>query len=212
MKGQAPSNWVATIKRFVKAGFPVERCELCAEEIPANHGHLVEIATRRFLCSCESCAQSLGAGDKFRLVAPKTELLYDFHLTDSEWDAMRLPTDIVFFFLSAKDKRPVAIYPSPAGGLESALSLEAWSQLVVANPTLADMNPDVEALLVNRTEGAREYYRVSIDRCYALIGLIRTRWSGLSGGADVWDEIRRFFTSLNEADSAGDQRKSLIHG
>ena len=65
------------------------------------------------------------------------------------------------------------------------------------------MNADVEALLVNRVSRARdgaaaEYYLAPIDECYKLTGLIRARWRGLSGGAEVWEEIRNFFTALKK--------------
>ena len=59
----------------------------------------------------------------------------------------------------------------------------------------ATLEPDVEALLVNRIGEARECYRVGIDECYKLVGLIRTHWRGLSGGQAVWDEIGRFFAA-----------------
>ncbi len=58
------------------------------------------------------------------------------------------------------------------------------------------MQPDVEALLVNRVGAAREYFIVPIDECYKLVGLIRLHWRGLSGGAVVWGEIARFFDDL----------------
>ena len=41
-------------------------------------------------------------------------------------------------------------------------------------------------------------YRVPIDECYKLVGLIRTHWRGLSGGTEVWEEIGRFFDELRE--------------
>ena len=70
---------------------------------------------------------------------------------------------------------------------------------VEANPVLTELEPDVEALLVNRTNGAREYYRAPIDRCYALAGLIRTHWRGLSGGSEVWDAVSmQYFAELRE--------------
>jgi len=50
--------------------------------------------------------------------------------------------------------------------------------------------------LVNRVEGAREHYRVPIDQCYALTGVIRARWLGLSGGVDAWRAIRACFAAL----------------
>jgi len=119
-------------------------------------------------------------------------------MTDAEWDALRLRIDMAFLFHSTPERRPVALYPGPAGATESLLSLDAWEELVASNPALADLEPDVEALLVNRIDGAREYYRVPIDRCFALVGLIRTRWRGLSGGAEAWQAIRHFFAELRD--------------
>jgi hypothetical protein len=95
---------------------------------------------------------------------------------------------------------------------------------------LAELEPDVEALLVNRTglvsrretqEGldrsvqtderakparpddgtasgasVHEHWLVPVDRCYALVGLIKTRWKGLAGGQEVWEELGEFFEGL----------------
>ena len=60
---------------------------------------------------------------------------------------------------------------------------------------------DVEALLVNRLGYSRgysapEYYQLPIDECYKLVGLIRAHWSGLSGGAEVWQQIGEFFRNI----------------
>jgi hypothetical protein len=136
--------------------------------------------------------------------------LHDFKLSDAEWNAFQIPIDMVFLFHSTAANRPIAIYPSPAGPTESLLSLHAWSHLVETNRVLAELEPDVEALLVNRTDGAREYYRVSIDRCYALVGLIRTQWRGLSGGSEVRGAVQEFFAALRRSPrgAAGD----LVHG
>jgi hypothetical protein len=51
---------------------------------------------------------------------------------------------------------------------------------------------------VNRARGMREHWLVPIDDCYDLVGLMRTRWKGLSGGTEVWREIGRFFEQLRE--------------
>src|SRR5262249_38143803 len=85
---------------------------------------------------------------------------------------------------------------SPAGATESALPLDAWAELVAENPGLADLEPDVEALLVNRVGAARDYFRVGIDQCYRLAGIIRTHSNGFSGGTPGGDEIGRFFAEL----------------
>ena len=93
-------------------------------------------------------------------------------------------------------ERVSAFYPSPAGPTESLLELEAWTELEADNPVLAELEPDVEALLVSRARDMREHWLVPIDDCYELVGLIRSRWRGFGGGEEVWAEIDRFFDDL----------------
>ena len=94
-----------------------------------------------------------------------------------------IPINLAFFFQNSLDSRVSALYPSPAGATESLLPLAAWNNIVQANPALHQLEPDVEALLVNRVGQAREtapaeYYIVPIDACYKLVGLIRLHWRG----------------------------------
>ena len=65
------------------------------------------------------------------------------------------------------------------------------------------MADDTEALLVNRAKGERRQWIVPIEDCYALVGLIRTRWRGFSGGAEVWEQIDRFFDELDAKSAPG---------
>ncbi len=88
--------------------------------------------------------------------------------------------------------------PSPAGPIESLLGLDAWQAIVDDNPRLGDLQPEVEALLVNRLWGRHLHYLVPIDECYRLSGLIRLHWRGLSGGSEVWEEVGRYFERLKE--------------
>jgi hypothetical protein len=95
----------------------------------------------------------------------------------------------------------VACYPSPAGATESLLHLDTWDEIATANPLLATMEADVEALLANRVGHARgsgpaEYYLAPADQCFRLVGIIRAGWKGLSGGTEVWKDIARFFDAL----------------
>jgi hypothetical protein len=83
------------------------------------------------------------------------------------------------------------------GATESLLGLEAWRGLEAANPVLTTLEPDVEALLVHRAVGRRAHYVVPISDCFELVGLIRTRWRGLTGGREVWEEIGRFYEGLD---------------
>jgi hypothetical protein len=190
----------AALRRLVRPRPQVECCELCGMELPPEHAHLVEPAGRKLLCSCDACAILFSGvqSARYRRVPRRVESLADFRMTDAEWEDLHIPINLAFFFRSSSAGRVVAAYPSPAGATESLLTLEAWRQLEERNPTLRELEPDVEALLVNRVAPAREYYRVPIDECYKLVGLIRSNWRGLSGGAEVWEAIGRFFAGLKE--------------
>jgi hypothetical protein len=179
-----------------------ERCDLCGAAIAADHRHLVEVATRRLLCACRPCSilfdRRAASEGRYRLVGDRRLVLTDFELDDVMWEELRLPVDIAFFFRSSAAERMMAFYPGPMGATESLLGLEAWQALEAANPVLCTLEADVEALLVNRARGARRHWIVPIDECYALVGLIRTRWRGLTGGAEVWRELGTFFDRLDE--------------
>jgi hypothetical protein len=182
---------------------PVERCELCSTGLRPDHPHLVELARRKLLCTCDACAILFsGQGVKFKRVPRQVRILSEFHLGDSEWNGLMVPINMAFFFRSSLENRVIALYPSPAGATESLLSLESWSEIVERNPILNEMESDVEGLLVNRLGPVRayaapEYYLVPIDECYKLVGLIRMHWKGLSGGTEVWLKLSEFFADLN---------------
>jgi hypothetical protein len=194
-----PHPW-STLRRFVRPRPPVERCELCSAALAAEHPHLLEPSSRQLRCCCDACAILFSdqQGGRYRRVPSRVEMLPDFRLTDEQWEDLRLPINLAFFVRSTAAGRVQAFFPSPAGATESLLTLEAWDALAADNPSLLTLEPDIEALLVNRLGRARDTYRVSIDECYKLVGLIRTHWRGLSGGTEAWDEIGRFFAGLNE--------------
>jgi hypothetical protein len=191
---------LATLRRFARPRPAREQCELCSLGLADEHDHLVELSNRRLVCACQACAilfGNQGAG-KFRRVPRRVQFLSNFRMTDLDWEALQLPVNMAFFFHSSPAGRVVALYPSPGGATEAVVPADAWQMLVDDNPMLSRFEPDVEALLVNRVGPARECYRVGIDECYKLVGLIRTHWRGFSGGQAVWDEIGRFFARLKE--------------
>jgi hypothetical protein len=196
-----PQSAIRSLRRFVRPRAAVERCEMCSIELSADHQHLIEPQTRQMICACQACAV-LFSGDsetlKYRRVPRRTRALSTFQLTDAQWDSLMIPIGMAFFFHSTAAGKVIALYPSPAGATESLLDLEAWDEIVQDNPVLKEMEKDTEALLVNRVKGEREYYIVPIDECYKLVGLIRAYWHGLSGGTEVWEEIRKFFAELND--------------
>ncbi len=182
----------------------LERCELCSAPIDPDHRHLLDLRSRELMCACRACSilfdrKEAGEGH-YRLVGDRRLKIVDFELSDLTWEELRLPVDMAFFFRSSRDERVMAFYPSPMGPTESLLALEAWDALEAANPVLRTMEDDVEALLVNRVASAGEargHWLVPIDECYALVGVIRSHWRGLTGGRDVWQEIARFWEALD---------------
>jgi Family of unknown function (DUF5947) len=193
-------NPLTALRQFARPRPPAERCDLCGSTLAPEHEHLVEPSSRQLHCACSACAILFGdrEGARFRRVPRRVEALVDFQITDAQWESLHLPISLAFFFRSTPAGRVVAFYPSPAGSMESLLSLESWQELEAENPILRELEADVEAMLVNRVGQARAYFRVPIDECYKLVGLLRTHWRGLSGGSEVWDGIRGFFDQLRK--------------
>jgi hypothetical protein len=209
-----------TLRQFARRERPVERCELCSVGLRPDHPHVIELAKRKIVCTCDACAILFsGQGVKFKRIPRRTLSLPDFNLSDAEWNGLMVPINMVFFFRNSLEDRVVALYPSPAGATESLLSLESWNEIVARNPILEGMESDVEGLLVNRLGYSRgysaaEYYLLPIDECYKLVGLIRLHWKGLSGGTEVWKELGDFFTGLKakSTDFPGETSEALQVG
>jgi hypothetical protein len=184
-----------------------ETCEMCDAPIAPEHRHMIDLRNRELMCACQACSvlfdRDAAGGGHFRLVPDRRLRLDGFEMTDLTWEHLRLPVEMVFFFENSAEGRVMAFYPSPMGPTESQLQLEAWREIEERNPLLATMEPDVEALLVNRTGEEPRQWLVPIDECYSLVGLIRTRWRGLSGGKEVWEEIRAFFDDLDRRSKPG---------
>lgn len=197
-----PSPRLASLARPAPppAATAAARCELCGGVLPDEHRHVADVEARTLLCACRSCVVLLarpGAGGRhFRLVPERVVRLDGFRLAEEQWASLRLPVELAFFFRSTPAGRVVGFYPSPLGATESQLELDAWQTLEDENPILRELEPDVEALLVDRARGAREHFLVPIDRCYELVALIRAHWRDLAGGPQVWDEIAQFFERL----------------
>jgi hypothetical protein len=181
---------------------PGEACEMCAEPIGDSHSHVVNLESRQIMCTCRACyllfTHQGAAGGRYRAVPDR--YLHDqaFGLGEGQWDALQIPVRVAFFFLNSDLGRVVAFYPSPAGATESLLPLEAWADVVAANPVMTDLAPDVEALLVRRAGQGFECFLVPIDACYELVGLVRMHWKGFDGGQEAWEAIDGFFDAVRE--------------
>jgi uncharacterized protein DUF5947 len=189
-------------QRAPRADEPMqEKCELCGNPIPSEHRHVLDLSERNLLCACRPCSllfdRNASGGGHYRLVPQRRLRLDDFGMPDDVWERMLIPVDMAFFFHDSTEERVTAYYPSPMGPTESLLELGAWSELEQLNPVLGTLEPDVEALLVNRARGARRYWLVPIEDCYALVAVMRTTWKGFSGGREVWEELARFWERLD---------------
>jgi hypothetical protein len=186
------------LRQFARKTSTAERCELCSKELAPLHQHLLDPKKREIVCSCDGCAVLFCGqpGAHFLRVPRRIRSLADFQMPDLQWESLMIPINLAFFYHDTAANRMMAMYPSPAGAIESLLSLESWSEIAAQHPALQKMEPDVETFLVNRVGASAQYYVVPIDECYRLVGLIRTHWRGLSGGADVWREIHLFFADL----------------
>jgi len=191
------------LRQFVRSGPAAEYCAMCSAGVAEVHQHLVDLENRSLRCACDACAVLFSAqGDtRYKRVPRRIRRLTDMRLAEEQWESLSIPINMAFLFYNSRAAKPVAMYPSPAGATESSLPLAAWEDIVASSPAIAKMEPDVEALLVNRlpSSAGHEYFVAPIDECYKLVGIIRTHWRGLAGGAQVWLELDRFFERLREA-------------
>jgi hypothetical protein len=211
------SSAFGALSRFVGRGSLTrkqELCELCAAPIGPSHSHIVDIESRELKCSCRSCyllfTRAGAAQGKYRAVPDRYLYEASFCLSKSQWDQFQIPVRIAFFFHNSALGKMVAFYPSPAGATESMLSLDAWRSVLGANPQVATMAPDVEALLVRgHKDGTFDCFIVPIDACYELTGLIRRRWKGFDGGEEAWREVDGFFERIRSRVTTPSPREAL---
>jgi hypothetical protein len=204
----SPLRALAGLERLVRPAPPKprpgERCEMCGVDVPDEHAHVADLHSRSVLCACRACYllfTSKGAGSgRYRAIPDRYRYDPAPVLSDAQWDALQVPVRIAFFFHNSQLDANVCFYPGPGGAAESELPMDSWSEVLADNPAFADLEPDVEALLVQRREGGPgsgfEFFGVPIDACYELVGLVRLNWKGFEGGEAAWREINGFFDRL----------------
>jgi len=174
---------------------------MCGTPIDASHGHVADLEAQRLLCACRPChllfTGSGAGGGRFRALPETVRRVEGIAISAGQWDDLQIPVDLVFVFRQGSGEHHRACYPGPGGATESLLDLSSWDAVLADNPVLRSVQPDVEAVLLRRSEGAVEAYLVAIDICYALVGLVRRDWVGFSGGREVWDGIEAFFGDLS---------------
>lgn len=179
-----------------------ERCDLCGTSLPDDHRHLLQLEERRIDCSCEPCWAMRSGDTEYRPVGTRTAWLPDLEMTDERWASFGIPIGLAFFMRSSTAGKVVALYPSPAGATESELDLGSWEALVESNPVLTSLEADGEGLIVNRLADPPQFAIAPIDQCYALVGLVKASWEGISGGVGLERAIAGFFDGLRDQAAA----------
>jgi len=194
---------VALLQRMLQKRPPMgERCDFCSTPLTPEHSHLIELAARRILCSCRPCYivfEPQGAAQgRYRPIPSRYAEVTDFAIEDARWDALAIPIGLAFFFYNSLEKKMLAFYPSPAGATESLLPLDAWDELAAPYAAFSSLEPDVEAVLIQRTREISRCFIVPIDAAYELVGIIRSTWKGFDGGEDARARIDAYFAGLVE--------------
>ena len=177
-----------------------ERCGMCAEPIAEQHQHVANLESRALMCSCRACYllfTDQEADLHYRAVPDRYLSFPDLTVDARAWDELQIPVGLAFLFRNSRQGRTVACYPGPAGATESELPLDAWDRVVEQHPELAVLLPDVEALLVRRTDGpGGSCHLVPIDACFELVGRLRMLWRGFDGGREAHDAMDVFFAQV----------------
>ena len=199
---RGPAGELRGLRRFLtERPLRQERCELCGVAVADDgHRHLVDTEKRALACACVSCALLFerpgAAGGRFRAVPDRYLSDADHRLDDSAWELLQIPVGVAFFFRNAALDRLVALYPSPAGATESELEPATWTDVLGGSRLTELLEPDVEALLLRRTDGRFECHLVPIDICYELVGRMRLLWQGFDGGAEARAALDAFFADV----------------
>lgn len=200
---------LSVLERFVRgrAVSPeAPACELCAVPVGDGHRHVVDLEDRRLLCACGACAvlSARSSDGRFRTVPGEVRAPRGWSIRAEDFDALGITVGLAFLVRSSKLGRWTVVLPSPAGPTEAELSDAARATFEQGlgphgRAFVATVEAEVEALLVRRRrDGSSGAYIVPIDVAYELAGLIRQRWSGISGGDEVDGALDAFFARLAE--------------
>jgi hypothetical protein len=201
------TNAVLALFRAFVAGTPVEECELCSESISTEHEHLLELDARRVFCACVACARLFmqeheRRSARYLRVERRALRLAELDFSDAVWAELSVPVGLAFFTTRSRTGEVTATFPGRAGLIEAFVPLKAYSELERRFPIIKGILPDVEALLVRRSLRHQDYFRVSIDHCYELAGLLRGADAPLSS-----PELAVVQSFFNRLDDQADQRR-----
>lgn len=153
---------------------PEATCVLCAVAVRSGHRHLLQLEQKSIVCVCESCFARGARDAELRRTHGRVEWLEDFRLPEHVWTALGPPAGLALFLRSSSG-RVVALSPRVSGAAESELPAADWERLASDNPTLDTLEPDAEALIVDRVGRPPRHLIAPIDTCNRLVGLVQSR-------------------------------------
>lgn len=176
-----------------------ERCELCAIELFADHEHLFAPATRTLKCACKACVLIIPTSEAspYRAIPRGSKQIAVDGI--AAWlDRLGVPVGVAALVKRENPARITVNYPGPAGLVEADLSDDHWELLCAEVPAVADLEPEVEALVWSRLESSdgERVLRVGIDAVFRLIGELRQSWQGITGGLEGPAAVKRVLAEL----------------
>lgn len=171
----ALSNAFSAVRRFTLRPTPDVRCELCSAVLPQSHEHLFDARARSTACACTACAVLFAseATARYTRLSPASERLTELEFGRPELERLGIPVTLVCLCPSALHARVFAQYPSRAGVVDGLVALSDWHALVAAQPALAAVAVDRDALLVDARGARATCIRLSMDRWHHMLGLLR---------------------------------------
>ena len=122
--------------------------------------------------------------------------LDDFELSDELWARSRSRSASPSSCATAPPAASSRSIRARPGRPSRSSTSDAWEELGPPTRCSIDLEPDAEALIVNRMAEPPQHAIAPIDECYRLVGLIKASWEGISGGAGPEEAIAAFFDEL----------------
>ena len=178
---------LASLRRYVRPrAAPVrERCELCDAELAPEHAHLLEPATRRLACACEACAL-LFDGQVRAAIPPRAP---------PRPVPGRLPPDRRGLGRPLSSHRPGVLRAQHAGRRRHRPVSQPGGRHRVAGVArgVGDASSPRTRCSANSSRTSRPCWSTgsrgptsatasASTSAIKLVGVIRTKWRGLSGG------------------------------
>ena len=201
MSGATSGGWLDSFRPQLGRGAaehdePEATCALCAAGVRSGHRHLLQLEQKSIVCVCESCFERGARDAELRRTHGRVEWLEDFRLPEHVWTALGPPAGLALFRRSSSAGRVVALNPRASGAAEAELPATEWARLASDNPALDSLEPDAEALIVDRLGGTPRHLIAPIDACNRLVGLVQSRTRAGMGEPELGPALDDFFYGL----------------